>query len=119
MISTGVIFAFTYMCIHYLHPIHPPTPFLVTFLPPINANIPSPYTPQNIVSSPVIQFGKRKNTKNKIRNMMFLLIWNKDSYTGVFLVLFPCIYILQPQLIHLFSPFHSSLVRSPWWPWPV
>jgi hypothetical protein len=29
---------------------------------------------------------------------MFLLVWDKDSYTGSFLVLFPCIYVLQLQL---------------------
>jgi hypothetical protein len=27
-VSTGIIFAFTYMCIHYSHCIHPPTLFL-------------------------------------------------------------------------------------------
>jgi hypothetical protein len=27
-VSIGIIFAFTYMCTHYLHCIHPPTPFL-------------------------------------------------------------------------------------------
>jgi hypothetical protein len=27
--------------------------------------------------------------------MLFLLVWEKDSYTGSFLVLFPCIYVLQ------------------------
>jgi hypothetical protein len=29
-VSTGTIFAFTYMCIHYLHHIHLPTPFPTT-----------------------------------------------------------------------------------------
>jgi hypothetical protein len=29
--STGIIFAFTCMCIHYLHHVHPPTHFPTTF----------------------------------------------------------------------------------------
>jgi hypothetical protein len=35
-VSTGIIFAFTYMCMHYLHHIHPPTPFPATIpCPPV------------------------------------------------------------------------------------
>jgi hypothetical protein len=51
--------------------------------------------------------------------MVFLLVWNKDSYTGRFLVLFPNIHVLPPQLVHLFQS--SSLLPSPfpWWPQPV
>jgi hypothetical protein len=37
--------------------------------------------------------------------MAFLLVWDKDSYTGRFLVLFSCIYVLQPQLVY---PYQSS-----------
>jgi hypothetical protein len=37
---SGIIFAFTYMCKHFLHHIHPPTPFPTTFplplVPPTN-----------------------------------------------------------------------------------
>jgi hypothetical protein len=32
-----------------------------------------------------------EKTKDKMRNMTFLLVWNKDSYTRSFLVLFPWI----------------------------
>jgi hypothetical protein len=35
--------------------------------------------------------------------MAFMLVWDKDSYTGRFLVLFPYIYVLQPQLVHLYQ----------------
>jgi hypothetical protein len=42
--------------------------------------------------------------------MMFLLVWDKDSYTGRFLVLFPCIYVLHPYWFISTSPLHSSLV---------
>jgi hypothetical protein len=53
-------------------------------------------------------FVEIKNIKDKRRNMMFLLVWDKDSYIGSFFVLFPCIYVLQLQLVHLF--YSSSLL---------
>jgi hypothetical protein len=31
--------------------------------------------------------------------MTFLLVWDKNSYTGSFFVIFPCIYPLYPQLV--------------------
>jgi hypothetical protein len=43
--------------------------------------------------------------------MTFLLVWGKDSYSGKFLVLFPCIYALQPTLVHFYQT--SSLLPSP------
>jgi hypothetical protein len=42
--------------------------------------------------------------------MRFLLVWDKDHYTGNFLVLFPCTYVLKPQFINLFQS--SSLLPS-------
>jgi hypothetical protein len=44
--------------------------------------------------------------------MVVLLAWDKGKYTGRLLVLFPCIYVLQHQLIHLFqsSPVLPSLL---------
>jgi hypothetical protein len=38
-VSTGIIFAFTYMCTHYLHHIHPPT-LSPSPPPPTSANLP-------------------------------------------------------------------------------
>jgi hypothetical protein len=35
-----------------------------------------------------------QNRKEKKKNMTFMLVWGKDSYTGSFLVIFPCIYVL-------------------------
>jgi hypothetical protein len=49
--------------------------------------------------------------KGKKRNIVFLLVWDKDSYTGRFLVLFLGIYVLQPQLVHLYQS--SLLLPSP------
>jgi hypothetical protein len=43
--------------------------------------------------------------------MVFLLVWDKDSYIRRFLVLFPCICILQHKLVHLYQT--SSLLPSP------
>jgi hypothetical protein len=40
---------------------------------------------------------KREDTK---KNMTFLLVWAEDNYTGSFLVIFPCIYVI-PLLIYL------------------
>jgi hypothetical protein len=71
-------------------------------LPPTGANhSPPPWT------EPVPHNFEEKNIKDKTRNMTFLLVWDKDSYAGSFLELFPCICVLQPQLIHLFQ---SSLL---------
>jgi hypothetical protein len=35
------------------------------------------------------------------RKTVFLLVWDKDSYTERFLLLLPCTCVLQPTLIHL------------------
>jgi hypothetical protein len=43
--------------------------------------------------------------------MAVLLVWDKDSYTGRFLVLFPFINVLPPKLVNLCRP--SSLLSSP------
>jgi hypothetical protein len=38
VVSTGLIFPFTYRSTQYLHHMHPPTPFLHILLPPIGTN---------------------------------------------------------------------------------
>jgi hypothetical protein len=43
--------------------------------------------------------------------MAFLLVCDNDSFTGRFLMLFPCICVLQPKLVHLYQTF--SLLPSP------
>jgi hypothetical protein len=97
-VSTGFIFAYAYMCIHYLWHLPPPT-----------GATPSPTSRQNLFHPPILWFCGRKNKKGK-KNMAFLLVWDKYIYTGRFLVLFPCIYVLQPKLIHLYQS--SSLLFS-------
>jgi hypothetical protein len=51
-----------------------------------------------------------EKTKDDKKNMVFLLVWNEDSYIWRFLV-FPCICVLQPRLVHLNHT--SSLFPSP------
>jgi hypothetical protein len=55
-------------------------------------------------------FVEQKNIKDKKRNTAFLLVCDKDSYKGKFFVLFSCMYLLQPQLVHLY--YSSSLFLS-------
>jgi hypothetical protein len=98
------------MCIHYLHHVSPPT------LSPTTSPLPLVQTPdppfrQNLFRPPVLQFCRRKNIKDNKRNMVFLLVGDKDSYKGRFLVLFPCICVLQPQLVH----FNQSSSLLPTW----
>jgi hypothetical protein len=103
-----IISAIIYMCTHDLHHIHPPTPFPRNLpLPPVPS---SPLPPEPILPT-VLWFCRRKNIKK--RNMARLLVWDKDSHTGSCLVLFPCIYVLQPQLVHLYQS-SSNLVLFPW-----
>jgi hypothetical protein len=42
-----------------------------------------------------------------------LLVWDKDSYTEGFLVLFPCTCVLQPILFISTRPLHYFLVSFP------
>jgi hypothetical protein len=59
----------------------------------------------------VLWFCWRENIKDNKKNTAFLLVSDKDSYTEKFLVLFPCIYVLQPKLIHFYQT--SSLFPGP------
>jgi hypothetical protein len=50
-------------------------------------------------------------SRRKDNNKKILLVWDKNSYIGVILVLFPCRYVLQPKVVHLYQI--SSLLPSP------
>jgi hypothetical protein len=52
----------------------------------------------------------KKKTYRIKRKRAFLLLWGGDSYTERFLVLFPCICVLQLKLVHLYQT--SSLLPS-------
>jgi hypothetical protein len=96
------------MCIHYWYHIHP------NMLCSTSSHLHHCQTPtlgQNLFCSPVVIFWRGENIKDNRRNMVFLLVWDEDSCTGKFLVLFPCIYVLQPQLVHFYQS--SLLLSSP------
>jgi hypothetical protein len=48
-----------------------------------------------------------------MRDITFLLVGDRDSYTERFLALLPCTYVLQSTLVHLYhyfwSPYHTGL----------
>jgi hypothetical protein len=79
---------------------------------------PAPTPKQNLFCPLVLWFCRRKNIKDDKKNKVFLLVWDKDSYTERFLV-FPCTNVLQPKLVHLYqtssllswSPSHSGLYQ--------
>jgi hypothetical protein len=56
----------------------------------------------------ILWFCWRENIKDNKRNTAFLLVWDKDSCTERFLVLFPWVCVLQPILVHLYQT--SSLL---------
>jgi O-antigen ligase len=61
----------------------------------------SPASGQNLFHPLVLWFCQRKNIKDIKKNIVFLLVWDKASYTGRFLMLFPCLCVLQPKLTHV------------------
>jgi hypothetical protein len=79
----GIIFAFAYMCTHYLHSIHLPTPFPGPFTLPTS----HPHR-QNPFHSPALLFCRGKKIKEK------------TAAQGISLCCFNAYYVLQPQLVH-------------------
>jgi hypothetical protein len=81
-------------------------------LPPFPATSPlslvpiAPLTTAGPVSPSWSQFCRRKTKNDKMRNM-------------VFFVLFPCICVLQLQLIHLLQASSLHPICFPWWFLPV
>jgi hypothetical protein len=49
--------------------------------------------------------------KKHKKDIAFLLVWDKDSYTERFLELLPCTCLFNPHLVHLYQT--SSLLASP------
>jgi hypothetical protein len=88
------------MCIHCLgHLLLLPT---ATFLSPL----PTPLTSRQSL----LQFCWRADISNNKKDIAFLLIWGKDSYTERFLAVLPCTCVLQHKLIHFYQT--SSLFPS-------
>jgi hypothetical protein len=66
----------------------------------------SPHHPtleQNLFCPLVFRHCWRENIRDNKKNIVFLLVWDKDSYTERFLVLLPYICVLQPKLVHLYQ----------------
>jgi hypothetical protein len=59
----------------------------------------------------VLWFCWRENIKDNKKDILFLLIWGKDSSTERFLALLPCTCVLQWTLVHLCQT--SSLLPGP------
>jgi hypothetical protein len=72
--------------------------------------LPPPSAPGRTCSTLLFSDFVEEKTKDNNKNMAFLLVWDKDNYTGLFLVLVPCIFILQPKLVHLYQS--SSVLPS-------
>jgi hypothetical protein len=81
-------YSFIHMCIHCLGHFFP--------LPPA-----SHHHHPHFQAEPV-QVCWRVDISNNKKDIAFLLVWDKDSYTERFLALLPCIGVLQPKLINLY-----------------
>jgi hypothetical protein len=90
IVSTGLIFPFSYMSTLYFHHIHSPTPFSLCL--PLLSLVPTTRQDLFYFLSSVLE----KKT--------FLSVW--DSYIWSFIMTFPSMYILYSELVH---PFHFSL----------
>jgi hypothetical protein len=57
---------------------------------------------------PLLQFCWREDISNSKKDIVFLLVWDKDSCTERFLVLLPYTCVLQLKLAYLPDPFTTS-----------
>jgi hypothetical protein len=65
----------------------------------------------NLFCHLVLQFCWRENIRYNKKDIVLLLVWDKDSYTEKSLALLSCTDVLQPTLVHLYQT--SSLLLSP------
>jgi hypothetical protein len=56
----------------------------------------------NLFCPIVVRFCWRENISDNEKNIAFLLVWDKDSFTQRFLALLPCTCVLQPTLVPLY-----------------
>jgi hypothetical protein len=68
------------------------------FGPPPHSTLPSR---QNPLHPLFLQFCWRENIRNNKKDIVFLLVWDKDSYTDRFLALLPRTCVSQLTLVHL------------------
>jgi hypothetical protein len=88
---------------HYCNFMHMYTYFCTVFtlLPPFPVTFPLPLVPtlllgRTLFYSLVLRFCGRENRKDKKKNVSFLFVWDKGSYTESLLVIFPEIYVILP-----------------------
>jgi hypothetical protein len=98
-VSTGVIFAFICMCIHYLDHF---------FLPSIHT--PCSISGQNLFYPLVLQFCRRKNIKNNKKSMTFLSFEIKRAIQGNSLYCFHAYMYYNPNWLVSTRPLHYFLV---------
>jgi hypothetical protein len=107
MVSTGIIFAFTYMCVHFLYHIHPPSLFPCYLSPPTGTSSTLGRTCSALLFSDFVE-EKRKKERNEI----FCLV--KGSYTGsvyVYMLWYFHVYLFyNPNWFISSNFFHSTLV---------
>jgi hypothetical protein len=72
---------------------------------------PPPTSWQSLFCPLVLWFCQRENIGDNKKDIVFILVWDKDSYTERFLVLLPCTCELQPTLVHFYQT--SSLLPGP------
>jgi hypothetical protein len=60
---------------------------------------------------PLLRFSWRENIRDNKKDILFLLVCDKDSYTERCLALLPCTCMLQPTLVHFFQT--SLLLLGP------
>jgi hypothetical protein len=99
------IYSLIHMCIHCLGHL--------SLLPPTLL----PFASRQNQFCPLLQFFWREDISNNKKDIAFLLVWDKDSYTERFLSLLPCTCVLQLKLVHLYQtsallPAHLPIVAS-------
>jgi hypothetical protein len=88
------------MCIHCL--CQPPTHLLMP---------PNPHLPGRNLFHHFFQFYWRENLRHNKKDISFLVIWDKDSYTERFLALLLITGVLQSTLVHFYQA--SLLLLGP------
>jgi hypothetical protein len=73
--------------------------YVLTLFSHLSPRPPIPFSPPHLTSRQklfctLLQFCGRENISNNNKDMVFLLVWDKDSYTERFLALLPCTCVL-------------------------
>jgi hypothetical protein len=88
------VFFSLFICTYIVWVIYTPCPS-----PPPSS--PTPLTSRQNLFCPFLQFCWRVDISKNKKDILFLLVWDKDSYTERFLAFLLCTSVLQPEFIHL------------------